>query len=156
MSRTKESVFKDWFVAHELERINRNARPTLEMFLHSWIFDALEQNDPESLIEFVREGGDIRKFGAPGLDMIARVLRGKKLRGKGRPPKEWIRIRNARLCFYVAWFHKIEDYKLTDPRRARNTAFDKAVKAIGGITARTASNQWGECDQDYYLAAVSY
>lgn len=155
MSRTKESVFEVWFAAEELERINHNAPSTLMMSIHNRIFDALRENNPEPLIEFVRKGGDIRKFGDDGLDQIAQAWRGKKLKPPGKPPKEHIRIRNARLCFYVAWFSVIEDHKLTDPRRARNTAFRKAAKAID-VTERTAREAWGKCDKARFRAAVRY
>ena len=49
---------------------------TWEEFRSILIIHRLMNGDPEPLIEFMREGGDMTSFDEDGLDLIAKVLRG--------------------------------------------------------------------------------
>jgi len=140
-------------VNDDLNKANRDA-PTWEEIRAGMIIERLKSGNPEPLIKFMHEGGDMRRLGDYGLDMIAAVLRGEKLKGKGRPENEQIRNRNIALFCEIAQA-EIEEFPLTDPKYSKNTAFEKAVEAIGGgISARTAKNLWDNCDKDKYRKAM--
>ena len=98
----------------------------------------------------------MRQLGDYGLDMIAAVLRGEKLKGKGRPENEQIRMRNINLLFEVAWFIEIGGFPKDRPDRSgKVTAYDKAIEVTGAaVEPRTVYNRWRDCNQDYYRAAV--
>lgn len=140
-------------VNDDLDRANRNS-PSWEEIRTAMIIERLKSGNPEPVIKFMREGGDMRQLGDYGLGMIAAVLRGEKLQGKGRPKNEQIRNRNIALLCEIAQA-EIEEFPLTNPKYSEITAFKKAVDAIGGgISERTAKNLWDDCDKDYYRKAM--
>ena len=127
---------------------------TWEEFRPILIIHYLSQGNPEALIEFMREGGDMTSFDEYGLDLIAEVLRGKKLRGPGAPKSEKVHNQNVQVLFEVAWFSEKEKLPLTDPRYTKNSAFEKASEAVGGkVKPRRAQRLWEDCtdeDRDYF------
>lgn len=138
----------------ELEQTNRDA-PTWQEFRARMIIADLRSGNPEPLIKFMYESGDMTQFSSGQLDVVAKALRGETLRERGRPEEERIRDRHVTLLFWVAWYSEIKRLPLTDPKNSKNTAFEKAVEAIGGgIQASTVKGLWKKCDKDYYRAAV--
>lgn len=116
------------------------------------IIHHLMNGDPEPLIEFMREDGDMSQFDPRQLDLIAKVLCGESLRGKGRPKSE----PNVLVLFEVAWFSEIEDFPLTSPKFTNNSAFHKAAEVMG-VTPETAEDLWEKCtnkDKDHYRRQV--
>ena len=129
---------------------------TWEEFRSILIIHRLMNGDPEPLIEFMREGGDMTSFDEDGMDLIAKVLRSGKSRGRGRPKSEKIQNRKTQVLFEVAWFREIEGFPLTSTEFTNNSAFHKAAEAMGRkVTPELAEDLWEECpDKDHYRREV--
>ena len=118
------------------------------------IIEQLRSGNPEPLITFIREDGDMTQFSAKQLNVIESVLRGENPKGRGRP-KINQELRTD-LLFHIAWY-SMEGFPLSNPEDPeKTTAFDKASEAVNHrIGPGRAKRMWDEAeDREYFRKAV--